>query len=125
MTRYLDARQPTRRGKRRIPLAGCEPIPREADPLVGCDRGASGGTCDEKRYQVAVDAGDTWQVIDTITNLPAASNGRDLSGWEKRTPKTSLTNSMPARLKAAKAPPVTPPGSGRDCGTTPCKKRSC
>jgi ferritin-like metal-binding protein YciE len=56
-----------------------------------------------ENFEIAADAGETRQVIDIMTNLPAASNGRDLSGWEKRTPNTSRTNSMPARLKAAKA----------------------
>ena len=76
MTRYLDARQPNDLGQAPDLTSRIRtnlPVNRILWSLA---IGAA-GRADEKRYQVAVDAGDTWQVIDTMTNLSAASNGRE------------------------------------------------
>jgi hypothetical protein len=48
---------------------------RKGDPPAHRQDDKSGK--DEKRYEVAADVDDTWQVIDTMTHLPAASNGRE------------------------------------------------
>lgn len=39
---------------------------------------------DERRYQVTGDGSAKWQVLDSITGLPAATNGRDLVQLDKR-----------------------------------------
>jgi hypothetical protein len=39
------------------------------------------------RYQALQDVDGSWQVIDTVTGLPAASNGRDLVKLLKRDAK--------------------------------------
>jgi hypothetical protein len=35
------------------------------------------------RYAIRRDAPDRWTIVDTLTGLPAASNGRDLMGLAK------------------------------------------
>jgi hypothetical protein len=41
-------------------------------------------TCDRsdelQRYEIRRDGPDRWTIVDTLTSLPAASNGRDLIG---------------------------------------------
>jgi hypothetical protein len=45
-------------------------------------------TCDSRdeqlqRYAIRREAPDRWAVVDTLTSLPAASDGRDLNGLSK------------------------------------------
>jgi len=79
------------------------------------------GLADEKRYQVTVDAGDTWQVIDTMTNLPAASNGREFVRLGKKDAQYLADELNACGAEGRESPLVTPPGPGRDCGTIFCK----
>ncbi|KRB58274.1 hypothetical protein ASE04_28240 [Rhizobium sp. Root708] len=41
-------------------------------------RSRSGGQISDTRYEPRQERGGTWMVADSFTDLPAASNGRDL-----------------------------------------------